>query len=54
MAAMTFIGMLVIGVIIAVGIYKLVTSVTFRPTPVRYVYVTDSDGVESVQENDQK
>lgn len=51
MAAITYIGLLVIALIIGVGVYKLATSITFRPTPVRYVYVKDSDGVETVVEN---
>lgn len=54
MTAMAFIGMIVVGVALAIGIYWLMTNITFRQTSTRYIYVTDSDGVETVVDTAEK
>jgi hypothetical protein len=51
MAAYTLIGFLAVAAIIAVGVYWVITNLTFKRQPERYTYMTDEAGTEYVRDN---
>jgi hypothetical protein len=51
MAAYTLIGFLAVAAIIAVGVYWVITNLSFKRQPERYTYVTDEAGTEYVRDN---
>ena len=52
MAFYTMIGFVVVAAIIAVGVYWVVSNITFKRQPERYTYKTDVEtGTEYVQDN---
>jgi hypothetical protein len=52
MAAYTLIGFLAVAAIIAVGVYWIVTNLTFKRQPERYTYMKDAvDGTDYVRDN---
>ena len=51
MAFYTMIGFVVVAAIIAVGVYWLMSNITFKRQPERYTYKTDEAGNEYVQDN---
>ena len=51
MAFYTMIGSGVVAAIVAAGVYWIVSNITFKRQPERYVYKTDEAGNEYVQDN---
>ena len=52
MAAYTLIGFLVVAAAIAVGVYWVITNLSFKRQPERYTYMTDAvDGTDYVRDN---
>lgn len=51
MQAFALFGFLVIAAIVIAGFYWVITNVTFRKQPERYIYVKDEDGNEYVKDN---
>ena len=54
MAFYTMIGLTVVAFILGVGVYWLLSNVTFKRQPERYTYKTDAAGNEYVQDNSLK
>ena len=55
MAFYTMIGLMVVAAVIAVGVYWVVTNLTFKRQSERYTYMTDAvDGTDYVQDNSLK
>lgn len=51
MAFYTIIGLIVVAAILGVGVYWVVTNLSFKRQPERYTYKTDEAGNEYVQDN---
>ncbi len=52
MAFYTMIGLMVVAAVIAVGVYWVVTNLTFKRQSERYTYMTDAvDGTDYVRDN---
>jgi ABC-type transporter Mla subunit MlaD len=52
MAAYTLIGFLAVAAIIAVGVYWVITNLSFKRQPDRYTYMTDAEnGTDYVRDN---
>ena len=51
MAFYTMIGVSVVSLIVAFGVYWLMSNITFKRQPERYTYKTDEAGNEYVQDN---
>jgi hypothetical protein len=51
MAFYTMIGLMAVAAVIAVGVYWVVTNLTFKRQPERYTYMKDEAGNEYVQDN---
>jgi hypothetical protein len=52
MAFYTMIGFMAVAAVIAVGVYWVVTNLTFKRQPDRYTYMTDAmDGTDYVRDN---
>lgn len=51
MAFYTIIGLIVVAAILGVGVYWLMSNITFKRQPERYTYKTDEAGNEYVQDN---
>ena len=52
MAFYTMIGFVAVAAVIAVGVYWVVTNLTFKRQPERYTYMTDAEnGTEYVRDN---
>jgi hypothetical protein len=54
MAIYTMLGMIIVVAVIAFGVYWLVTNVTFKSQPDRYIYKTDKNGAEFVEDTQDK
>lgn len=46
-----FLGLTLIAVIFAIGVFQVFRHVTWRSTPDRYTYRTDKEGNESVKDH---
>jgi hypothetical protein len=51
MAFYTMIGLMAVAAVIAVGVYWVVTNVTFKRQPERYTYKANEAGTEYVQDD---
>ena len=51
MAAYTLIGFLAVAAVISVGIYWILTNISFKRQPERYTYMKDESGNEYVRDN---
>jgi hypothetical protein len=52
MAAYTLIGFLIVAAAIAVGVYWVITNLSFKRQPERYTYMTDAkNGTDYVRDN---
>jgi hypothetical protein len=52
MAFYTMIGLMIVAAVIGVGVYWVVSNITFKRQPERYTYMTDTtDGTDYVQDN---
>ena len=54
MAFYTMIGLIVVAAILGVGVYWVLSNITFKRQPERYTYKTDEAGNEYVQDNSLK
>jgi len=54
MAFYTMIGLIVVAVILGVGVYWVLSNITFKRQSERYEYKTDEAGNEYVQDNSLK
>lgn len=54
MAFYTMIGLIVVAAILGVGVYWVLSNITFKRQPERYEYKTDEAGNEYVQDNSLK
>jgi hypothetical protein len=54
MAFYTMIGLIVVASILGVGVYWVLSNITFKHQPERYEYKTDEAGNEYVQDNSLK
>ena len=51
MAFYTMIGFIAVAAVIGVGVYWVVSNITFKRQPERYTYIKDEAGNEHAQDN---